>query len=104
MKYPKTDVSRVDFDFTYHNPYVRNAVTDKSLSFGDVRFYTTLSGSGELSGESNGTLDPISLNEQTSYLFMPLCGNAHLNGEITISTRNYRKEERRQVYGSSINH
>lgn len=34
----KRIVSRVDFDFAYHNPYVRYAVTDKSLSFGDVRF------------------------------------------------------------------
>lgn len=95
----KRIVSRVDFDFAYRNPYVRNAVTDKNLSFGNVQFYTTLSGNGELSGESNGTLDPVSLNQKTSYFFMPVCSGSSLNGNITISTRNYRKEERRQVYG-----
>ena len=95
----KRIISRVDFDFSYHNPYVHNAVTDKILSFGEVRFYTTLSGSGELSGESNGILNPIFLKEQTSYLFMPICSGSSLNGNIAISTRNYRKEERHQVYG-----
>lgn len=95
----KRIISRVDFDFSYHNPYVRNAVTDKNLSFGNVQFYTTLAGNGELSGESNGTLDPVSLNQKTSYFFMPVCSGSSLNGNITISTRNYRKEERRQVYG-----
>lgn len=94
----KRIVSRVDFDFAYQNPYVGYAVTDKSLALGDVRFYTTLSGNGELGGESNGTVKALSLNRQTSYLFMPLCKGATFHGEINLSTRNYRKENRKQVY------
>lgn len=94
----KRMVSRVDFSFSYQNPYVSNAVTDKNLSFGNVRFYTTLSGNGDLSGESNGTVNGISLNQRTSYLFMPLCNGSTLHGEINLSTCNYRKENRKQVY------
>lgn len=94
----KRIVSRVDFDFAYQNPYVGYAVTDKSLALGDVRFYTTLSGNGELGGESNGTVKALSLNRQTSYLFMPLCKGSTFHGEINLSTRNYRKENRKQVY------
>lgn len=94
----KRIISRVDFDFDYPNPYVGNAVTDKNILFGEVRFFTTLSGNGEMSGESNGTLNPLSLNQQTSYLFMPLCKGFTLHGEINLTTRNYRKEERKQVY------
>lgn len=94
----KRIVSRVDFDFAYQNPYVGYAVTDKSLALEDVRFYTTLSGNGELGGESNGTMNALSLNQQTSYLFMPLCNGSTLHGDIHLSTCNYRKENRKQVY------
>lgn len=94
----KRIVSRVDFGFDYPNPYVGNAVTDKNLSFGEIHFFTTLSGNGELSGRSNGTLNPLSLNQQASYLFLPLCNGSTLHGEINLTTRNYRKEVRKQVY------
>ena len=94
----KRIMSRVDFDFAYNNPYVQNAVTDKTLSLGKIKFYTTLSGNGELGGESNGITNTISLNQHTSYFFMPMCNGSTFHGEITLSTRNYLKEERRQIY------
>lgn len=94
----KRIMSRVDFKFSYNNPYVQNAVTDKTLSLGQIKFYTTLSGNGELGGESNGITNTISLNQHTSYFFMPMCNGSTFHGEITLSTRNYLKEERRQIY------
>lgn len=94
----KRIMSRVDFNFSYNNPYVQNAVTDKTLSLGQIKFYTTLSGNGELGGESNGITNTISLNQHTSYFFMPMCNGSTFHGEITLSTRNYLKEERRQIY------
>ena len=94
----KRIMSRVDFNFSYNNPYVQNAVTDKTLSLGKIKFYTTLSGNGELGGESNGITNTISLNQHTSYFFMPMCNGSTFHGEITLSTRNYLKEERRQIY------
>lgn len=94
----KRIMSRIDFDFSYNNPYVQNAVTDKTLSLGQIKFYTTLSGNGELGGESNGITNTISLNQHTSYFFMPMCNGSTFHGEITLSTRNYLKEERRQIY------
>ena len=94
----KRIMSRVDFNFSYNNPYVQNAVTDKTLSLGQIKFYTTLSGNGELGGESNGITNTISLNQHASYFFMPMCNGSTFHGEITLSTRNYLKEERRQIY------
>lgn len=94
----KRIMSRVDFNFSYNNPYVQNAVTDKTLSLGQIKFYTTLSGNGELGGESNGITNTISLNQHTSYFFMPMCNGSTFHGEITLSTRNYLKKERRQIY------
>lgn len=94
----KRIMSRVDFNFSYNNPYVQNAVTDKTLSLGQIKFYTTLSGNGELGGENNGITNTISLNQHTSYFFMPMCNGSTFHGEITLSTRNYLKEERRQIY------
>lgn len=94
----KRIMSRVDFNFSYNNPYVQNAVTDKTLSLGQIKFYTTLSGNGELGGESNGITNTISLNQHTSYFFMPMCNGSTFHGEITLSTRNYLKEDRRQIY------
>ena len=94
----KRIISPVDFDFDYTNPYLGNAVTDKKNSLEELHLFTTLSGNGKLSGESNGTLNPLSLNQQTSYLFLPLCNGSTLHGEINLTTRNYRKEVRKQVY------
>lgn len=94
-------ISRVDFDFAYNNPYVRTAVTTKKVSFGSVRFYTSLSGDGTMRGESDGTLQELVLGDDASYNFMPLTNGSVLAGEISISTRNYRGSEVHQVYAFS---
>lgn len=94
-------ISRIDFDFAYNNPYVRTAVTSKNVSFNQVYFYTSLSGNGDMAGESDGTLQGLLLGENASYNFMPLTKGSVLTGEINIRTRNYRGKDVNQVYAFS---
>lgn len=91
-------IARADFEFGYANPYIRYAVTDKQLSFGEVYFCTTFAGDGSFSGQSDGVMKDLDLNENTSYLFMPLAGGSSLNGEVSLQIRSYRGETVRQVY------
>ena len=94
-------VSKVNFEFGYVNPYIRYAVTEKHLSFGEVYFCTTFSGNGNFSGQSNGVMGDLSLNENVSYLFLPLADGSSLNGEVTLDIRSYRGSPVRQVYAFS---
>ena len=89
-------IARADFEFGYANPYIRYAVTDKQLSFGEVYFCTTFAGDGSFSGQSDGVMKDLDLNENTSYLFMPLAGGSSLNGEVSLQIRSYRGETVRQ--------
>lgn len=94
-------VGRVDFLFDYVNPYVRYAVLDKNVAFDEVHFYTALSGDGVFSGESNGFLQDLDLNEISSYKFLPLSTGNFLNGRISMRVRSYQGSEISQVYGFS---
>lgn len=94
-------IGKVTFDFGYNNPYVRNAVLERTVSFQEARFYTTLSGNGTMSGQSDNTMEDIALNDAASYYFMPLYDGSVLSGNITMHTRNYKGEEIRQTYAFS---
>lgn len=94
----KRIISRIDFEFEYQNPYIRNTVIDKTVQLNNARFYTKFSGNGKWGGESNGEMDIISLNQQYSYFFLPVVDSMPLCGEITLSTENYRREQLQQVY------
>lgn len=89
---------RVDFSFAYNNPYIRTAAIENKVTFQQARFYTTISGSGSMSGESNGMMQDIVLNDITSYNFMPLAEGTVLEGKIDMLTRNYRGGETEQTY------
>lgn len=91
-------ISRVDFSFSYANRYVSNAVVSKSLSLDSPRFHTTLSGNGEYSGSTDGSLTRISLDSSTSYCFMPLSEGSDFSGEISLKTVNYMDETAAQSY------
>ena len=91
-------VSKVNFEFGYVNPYIRYAVTEKYLSFSETHFCTTFSGNGDFSGQSNGVMGDLDLNENVSYLFLPLADGSSLNGEVTLNIRSYRGGSVRQVY------
>lgn len=89
----KRIVGRIDFDFVYNNEYVRNATVDKKLVLTKSRFYTSLSGSGELGGESDGVMDEISLNDSYTLLFMPTVGGSSIKAVLEHSTVNYLSEK-----------
>lgn len=91
-------ISRIDFDFSFQNPYVCNSVIDKNFQLDDVRFFTKISGNGDWRGKSNSMVEAVSLNQQRSYWFPPIVDGMPLRGAITLSTRNYRGEQLRQVY------
>lgn len=91
-------MGKVDFSFGYNNPYVRHAVVSKTLSLSGVRFVTSLSGDGRFSGESDGHMDDISLDQASAYCFMPTVEGEAFQGEVGLLTRNYRGYEVGQTY------
>ena len=51
---------------------MRNAVIEKKVSLGSAHFYTTLSGDGNMAGESDGVMRDLVLSDTATYNFMPL--------------------------------
>lgn len=99
----KRIVGKVVFDFEYNNPYISNAVIEKKMTLEEARFYTTLSGDGSMSGESDNQMDVIGIDDGASYYFMPLYNETFLKGDIAIQTRNYQGYETKQTYTFSLN-
>lgn len=95
-------VCRLDFSFTYHNPYVRNAVTEQTATLNRTRFRTAMAANGTLSGESDGNMEELSLTETTSYCFMPTASEYPLTGEVELHTRDYRGNGVRQTYAFQL--
>ena len=93
---------RVDFSFAFNNPYVRTAVSHKEVKWGKASFYTSFSADGSLSGAEEMQLPVLSLDEQTSFCFLPLCREVPLQGEITLLTRNYCGHQTEQRYDFGI--
>ena len=94
----KRIISKADFHFDFNNPYVEYAVTKKELALEDVRFYTHFSADGSFSGESNGQMEILSLDSQSSYHFLPTVEGRSFNGTITLQTRHYRGSNILQTY------
>lgn len=93
---------RADFSFAFHNPYVRTAVVHKEVKWEKASFYTSLSAGGSLSGVAEMRLPVLPLDEAASFRLLPLCGDVPLQGEISLSTRNYRGHQVEQSYGFRI--
>lgn len=92
-------VGRMDFTFSYNNPYIRTAVTSNTVTLNsNSRFYTQLSGEGLYSGASNGEMKVLDLSEQTEYLFMPTIQGGSVTGDATLLTRDYRGSATRRSY------
>lgn len=96
-------IGQVVFNFNYNNPYVRNAVIEKKVSFQQAQFYTTFSGEGIFAGESDNVINEINLDTANTYYFMPLSDGTALTGEISVCTRNYQGHEIRQKYNFTLN-
>lgn len=94
----KRIMGRLDLALLYNNDDVRTAATQKTLSFHTGTFYTAFTGDGGYAGQSNGQTDPIELNDQNTYWFMPTTADAQINAEIGLTTTHYRGGERQCSY------
>ena len=52
-------VGRLDFNFVYNNRYVRNATVEKRVRLTESKFYTSITGGGSFTGESDGIIDDM---------------------------------------------
>ena len=96
-------VGRMDFIFSYNNPYVRTAVTSNTIVLNtNSRFYTQISGEGIFSGESNGEMRVLDMSEHTEYLFMPTVEGSSVKGDITMFTRDYRANAVKRLYNFDL--
>ena len=96
-------VGRMDFIFSYNNPYVRTAVTSNTIVLNtNSRFYTQISGEGIFSGESNGEMRVLDMSEHTEYLFMPTVEGRSVKGDITMFTRDYRANAVKRLYNFDL--
>lgn len=92
-------VGRMDFVFSYNNPYVKTAVTSNVVALhANSRFYTQLSGEGIFSGASNGEMRVLDMSGQTEYLFMPTIEECSVKGSATLFTRDYRGKATKRSY------
>lgn len=82
-------VGRVDCSLEFHNPYVEMASVESSVELESCRFYTGFTGLGELTGESDGEIDVLDLDRETSWYFLPTVEGERLRGEISLRTRSY---------------
>lgn len=96
-------VGRVDFVFSYNNPYVKTALTTNTVTLHTSRFYTQISGEGTFSGESNGEMRVLDMSGQTEYLFMPTIAESPIKGSATQNTRDYRGHTTKRTYTFELN-
>ena len=95
-------IGRTDFSFTFNNPYVESALSTRNVILHAPRFLTDFSGSGSYSGETDGTDVSMDLLSTCSYLFPPTTEGNPLDGEIELTTRNYRGETVRRTYDFTL--
>ena len=86
-------VGRLDFNFVYNNRYVRNATVEKRVRLTESKFYTSITGGGSFTGESDGIIDDMVLREDIPYLFMPTVAGTVLKGDIFHTSVNYLDEK-----------
>ena len=82
-------VGRVDFSLTFRNPYVEAAFVGSRAELEECRFRTGLTGSGELTGESDGVMDPLDPGRGASWFLLPTVEGTTLRGEVSVRTRSY---------------
>ena len=86
-------VGRLDFNFVYNNRYVRNATVEKRVRLAESKFYTSITGGGAFTGESDGIIDDMVLREDIPCFFMPTVGGSVLGGDIFHTSVNYLDEK-----------
>lgn len=86
----KRIMGRMDIALLYNNENVRTAVTQKTLTLENARFYTRFTGDGGYAGESDGTMEQLDLSQAEAFCFMPVVAGTEVEGRIDLETRNYR--------------
>ena len=86
-------VGRLDFNFVYNNRYVSYATVEKRVRLTESRFYTSITGGGTFTGESDGIVDDMVLREGIPNLFMPTVAGTALKGDIFHTSVNYLDEK-----------
>lgn len=95
-------VGRADFSFEFNNPYVETAMQTNSVTLTSPIFHTTLSGNGDFGGRSSGSPFVMDLTDARSYILPPTADGGPLNGEIEMTTRNYRGHTERRAYSFTL--
>lgn len=86
------------FDFRFRNPYVENGVWGKQLIIDHTYFYTSFAADSTFSGQSNGQMDTLSLDNQADYSFFPTVAGNEFQGRTLLCMKNYRGEQSAQDY------
>ena len=86
-------VGRLDFNFVYNNRYVSYATVEKRVRLTESKFYTSITGGGTFTGESDGIVDDMVLREGIPNLFMPTVAGTVLKGDIFHTSVNYLDEK-----------
>ena len=86
-------VGRLDFNFSYNNRYVGYATVEKRVRLTESKFYTSITGGGTFTGESDGIVSDMVLRDDIPNLFMPTIAGTVLKGDILHTSVNYLDEK-----------
>lgn len=91
-------IGKLDFDFIYHNPYVRTAVTAATVQLENAYFCTSFSADSVFSGTTDGIVAQLEVKDIPTSYFMPTVSGRELSGTLNMESRRYTGEKIRQVY------
>lgn len=98
----KRIIARIDFDLTFSNRYVGNALVSAKAFLDGTEFSRTFSGGGEYGGSACGDGLTVDLKDADRCRFMPAVSGTAFSGEVVLHTVNYLSEEVSQSYRFSI--
>lgn len=94
----KRIVGRLDIPVRFNNAYMEDAVLSSEAVLYSPVFYTGISGDGTMSGNASVSELVLDLEENDSYVFMPMVHGEAVRGLSEIHTRNYLGERIRSEY------
>ena len=95
-------IGRADFSFGFNNPYIETALQSRQVTLEGPLFQTGFTAGGEFTGTSDGNDFTVDLEQGQSLLLPPTVGEAPLQGEVELTSRNYRGHTVRRVYAFSL--
>ena len=100
--YQKHIMGKARFEFTYNNPYVRTAVTDKQVIIRHEGFYTSFSADSSFSRIGNPGEWQLELNSKEEYGLLPTGTTNHIQGSVQMISRSYKGYLTEQEYDFSV--